>query len=1194
MKKYPLILLALIILSYSSFVVTNSTLGQNINPLDQFTSTTTPTSAITQRTYGKSLKITGLVAGNLCVDSNGLVYSSGCAGGSGSSDGYGFTTSSYGGVTVQSTTSPLWLKGTNPYSLLASTTLFTYSSTTYASFTTASSTTGLFGTIIVGTTTAPSISSITSYNPSTSTIITLIGALNVNNVGAGIRFFESNNETAPPGFDNFYDGGTNLYKIRSYSNSPTPVDRLTIARDTGLVTISYASTTGITASYASSTDLRGGTVTIGALSGVLKATAGLVSTASNGTDYTLISGTTCGGTDKVSAISASGSVTCSADQTGAGSSAFEVATTTGLSVSQLSYFTQTSGRTTLGGVSTSSLAVGSSISSSGTLGSQIGGSNTTLSLNMANANSWTALQTFTYSSTTGASFSYASSTTGVFGTVGIGSTSPTSSLVVSGSGIFSDGQFPETSTQVGIFIGRPSGASGGQSGRVLFTTGTASDNWQIDNDTGTFRWYKPGVVHMTLNATNGLALPNGTSGILKASGTGNSYFTGNLGIGTTSPYAKLSVVGEVVGANFTATTTAINTFPYASTTAISAVYASSTRGDFGTLNLPNLSQGLLYVGSGNAVNSVATSTLSAGAGLSGSFTQIGSGGSISLNTANANTWSALQTFNYSSSTYSSFISASTTNLTVGNITFSTTTAGCVKTTSTGIGYIESCGGSATAGGSNTQLQFNDSTSLAGASKLTWDKNTNRLMLGNGTADSLLTIASTTGSFPAPLSNTDVHMIGLDANPFRMSLDSFSSTNTFGSQIQGRRARNTSASPSAVSADDTLLSLGADGYGATGFHTASIANIAFRAEAGFTDTSAPSYINFFTTPANSVTAIERMRISSKGYVGIGTTTPWGMLSLASTTFGYTDPLIAISTSTDSYGDVFFANATTSNLISNAPAGTNRQSQKGVRIGIGLWNYEGYGGLLDNLVVQGTFNTSGFMHSFCDAPVGSVPLGADLALGCGGFTYQADASASLTATSLGGGGQNFARLGFSNGTNNNAGGGVFANGASAGWLTLASSTPQLEVSARVINSTATTTQFFIGFTNITTGGSTFETAPTAGCWFTASSTQANWWAECRTASGSNTTLVNTGVASSTVIGGNGGFRKFRIQADSTKASFFIQSTEGSALTKVAEISTTYPSSTLLNAGVHAGIISQNTSSFFDFYRLRFWWRDNLPAL
>src|SRR3990167_3746867 len=41
----------------------------------------------------------------------------------------------------------------------------------------------------------------------------------------------------------------------------------------------------------------------------------------------------------------------------------------------------------------------------------------------------------------------------------------------------------------------------------------------------------------------------------------NTYISGNVGIGTTTPYAKLSVVGEAVASHFTATTTSTNTFP---------------------------------------------------------------------------------------------------------------------------------------------------------------------------------------------------------------------------------------------------------------------------------------------------------------------------------------------------------------------------------------------------------------------------------------------------------------------------------------------------------------------------------------------------------------------------------------------------------------------------------------------------------
>ena len=83
--------------------------------------------------------------------------------------------------------------------------------------------------------------------------------------------------------------------------------------------------------------------------------------------------------------------------------------------------------------------------------------------------------------------------------------------------------------------------------------------------------------------------------------------TGNVGIGTTSPYAKLSVVGEIVSAYFTATTTTASTFPYASTTALTV---SGTNG----LQLASGLNGPLQALNG-LVSS--TSTLSIGYGGTG-------------------------------------------------------------------------------------------------------------------------------------------------------------------------------------------------------------------------------------------------------------------------------------------------------------------------------------------------------------------------------------------------------------------------------------------------------------------------------------------------------------------------------------------------------------------------------------------------
>ncbi len=109
--------------------------------------------------------------------------------------------------------------------------------------------------------------------------------------------------------------------------------------------------------------------------------------------------------------------------------------------------------------------------------------------------------------------------------------------------------------------------------------------------------------------------------------------------------------------------------------------ASSTFGS--TLFLPSLSQGILYTGTNGKVGTVATSSFSlsqftndlaaltatnASLTFSGSYNG-SSARTVGLNLANTNTWSVLQNFNYSSSTvYSSFINASSTNFLGGGLT----------------------------------------------------------------------------------------------------------------------------------------------------------------------------------------------------------------------------------------------------------------------------------------------------------------------------------------------------------------------------------------------------------------------------------------------------------------------------------------------------------------------------------------------
>ena len=88
-----------------------------------------------------------------------------------------------------------------------------------------------------------------------------------------------------------------------------------------------------------------------------------------------------------------------------------------------------------------------------------------------------------------------------------------------------------------------------------------------DNGVGTlFNAPASGYIHFRINnatianiTANGLSVNNGATA--NGSGIGLVVASGNTGLGTTSPYAKLSVVGEAVASHFTATsTTATSTF----------------------------------------------------------------------------------------------------------------------------------------------------------------------------------------------------------------------------------------------------------------------------------------------------------------------------------------------------------------------------------------------------------------------------------------------------------------------------------------------------------------------------------------------------------------------------------------------------------------------------------------------------------
>ena len=187
------------------------------------------------------------------------------------------------------------------------------------------------------------------------------------------------------------------------------------------------------------------------------------------------------------------------------------------------------------------------------------------------------------------------------------------------------------------------------------------------------------------------------------------------------------------------------------------------------------------------------------------------------------------------------------------------------------------------------------------------------------------------------SNPDRSITVYDASNSRMRLDGDAttdfvlrraSTNGSSSQFYMDKARGSIASPSSVAVSDVAGQIYFRGHDGTGFLTSSLISAEIDGTPGTNDM--PGRLMFYTTADGASSPTERMRITSAGNVGIGTSSPAQKLDVsgAAATDGSAPVALRISDTTS--GSSWTAGAKSTALQFYSADGTVSSGTAGVRV------------------------------------------------------------------------------------------------------------------------------------------------------------------------------------------------------------------------------------------------------------------------